>query len=340
MAKRRHSTALFEVITKPQAFQRATERRAPQPGFLTTAAEWIKRHVQSAPKTRAAVSPNGKAVDAESVENVAAMMLTAPTRKPAMSDPVESRSVAREHAFTPIARELPPACQPMDDYEDDELDDEFAHTVAVAVDPDQRQISVKMSYTAAVVGGMSLALVVGLAIIAAQRFSRGSSPLLAQTTTDKLREGPAHPEVLEPQRRVLTGSPNGQPQVARTNSSAPVPPKAPVESRSLSSMTTGDGKRYVNLNYVIIQSYHPAEEKMAQEAAAMLNKEGVACTVEKGVKGYQAITVVGLQGFDKISTVAYRSYTDHILQISKKLTSNNHSYKALTPVAKKWDRQE
>src|SRR5947209_6818978 len=45
MAKRKRSTALFEVITKPQPYTRIGKRSAPCEGLLSGAGKWLKRRL-------------------------------------------------------------------------------------------------------------------------------------------------------------------------------------------------------------------------------------------------------------------------------------------------------
>ena len=329
MAKRKHSTALFEVITKPQSYTRPRPRSTQAEGLLGIAGQWWKRHFQAGPSV-----PSTPLVLSTQTKPVASRL---PERKSveASEDMLSHESYLKTYESPADSRD--DRAMRFVDHNDDDARDGAMQTVAVAMDPEQRKISVHMSYTAALVGGVGLAMVVGLAIIAGQRITRSNVPLLAQTTTEHVRQGPIHPEVMDPARRTLANSEIATPQTGRSNTGTGIP-KQTAESRvnALSTMPH-DGKRYLGLNYVIIQSYHSAEEKMAIEAAAFLNKEGVNCTVETGVKGYQAITVVGLQSFDKISTPAFKSYIARILQVSGKLTANSRSYKAFSPVPKKWE---
>ena len=59
------------------------------------------------------------------------------------------------------------------------------------------------------------------------------------------------------------------------------------------------GARIVNIHYVLMQSYF--EEKTADKARDFLAKNGIPCTIERGVKGWRAdfYQVIGLQGFTR-----------------------------------------
>jgi hypothetical protein len=328
MAKRKHSRALFEVISKSNQYARPAQRR--RTGLLASARRWL-----------------GGARDGN--------LATAPV--PAATAPLAARAASRieplleapapepQRAFEPepVAEIAPPSP------EYPELDaGPRPENLAVNVDPERRQIALRMSYTMAIVGGFAVVVIVALSIIVGQHLNRSGVPLLAQTTTDELRKGPAHREVLDPPRRTGTYAPpasSSSPEVTQVQPNRPTAnggsagenrPATPAAPPSVA----GDGKRYISLNYVIVQSYPESERKMAEEACAFLNKEGVSCTIETGVKGYLPITVVGLQGFDKQSSPAFKAYVQRIQQLSGKYTVSNRSYKAFTPVAKKWDKQD
>ena len=321
MAKRKHSTALFEVITQSTRYSRPNSRpqepRPFSPGFFANAKEWVKQH-----------SP-------------VKVLANHPSPAPLASHEVICTD-APPHSLT---ADVPAPIAPTPDAYDSEQSppekDLYAQPVAMAVDPENRQIALRMSYSAAFIAVASVLLIVGLSLVIGQHLSRGGVPLLAQTTTAELLKNAPHPEVLEPPRR---SSPNSRGN-SETSLLHPAPPlnggnQSGNESHSPSPTAAEDGKRYIGRNYIIVQSYPFAEEKMAKEAAAFLNKEGVNCTIETGVKGYLPITVVGLQGFDKQSSPACKDNILRIQKISAKYTSNSRSYKAFAPVAKKWDKQD
>lgn len=326
MAKRKHSTALFEVITQSTRYSKASSR-PPEPrplslGLFATAKEWFRRRNPARPVENAGqpAMMNPAPVAAHAVTGIEPPLLTLPADGTA-----PMASMPESYASEQSSQEQ----------------DLYAQPVAMAVDPENRQIALRMSYSAAFIAVASVVLIVGLSLVIGQHLSRGGVPLLAQTTTAELLKNPPHPEVLEPLRRT---SPNSRGN-ADTSLLHPAPPVAGEnpsgnEPHSASPTVAGDGKRYIGLNYIIVQSYPLAEEKMAKEAAAFLNKEGINCTIETGVKGYLPITVVGLQGFDKQSSLAFKDHKLRIQQLSTKYTSNSRSYKAFAPVAKKWDKQD
>lgn len=322
MAKRKHSTALFEVITKGQPYAKPRQPKARSGGLLTAARGWFKKQVsttpQAPPVSVAASSPPITSALAPALPT-AAIALPEGALTLVQTPPEDSASPEMHDSGAFDDSDFPPA------------------KVTMALDHQSRRISLHMTYTSALMAAAAVVVIVGLTIIVLQHTSRNSALLLAEKTSDKIREGPAHRDVLDVPRRALASqvSTGGSEPPATASGTHVVPDnRAPVPS------VAGDGKRYIGLNYVIVQSYPLAEEKMAKEAAALLNKEGVSCTVETGVKGYLPLTVVGLQGFDKQSSPAFKAYVQKIQQISAKANSGTHSYKAFAPVAKKWDKQD
>lgn len=323
MAKRKRSTALFEVITKPQPYARANDRPRAGTKLVASAGQWLKKQLHADPAPRAALPVTVPA---------APMQAAAPSAFVAAQPTLTLVQTPPEHIAAA------PQLEDADEWHGSHESTPSLAKVSVAVDYEARQISLRMSYTTALIAAAALFIAVGLSVLLVQHFGRHGDLLLAEKTTDKIRSGPPHSDVLSIQRfpstpvtsiNVIEGtSPNG---TSPTNAPGP-------DNRSAPPSVAGDGKRYIGLNYVIVQSYPVAEEKMAKEAAALLNKEGISCTIETGVKGYLPITVVGLQGFDRQSSAPFKAYVQRIQQISAKLTTGNHSYKAFAPVAKKWDK--
>jgi hypothetical protein len=325
--KRKHSRALFEVISKSQNHGRpsvANGDRLHRRGFFSAARLWLSGGERGSLTTTRIATPAAPVADAAP----AAALTPAPV-------------VAEALMEEPHDQEIAP------DYPELEAG-ERAQNLAVAVDADRRQIALRMSYTVAIVGGFAVVVVVILAIMVGQRLNHGGAPLLAQTTTDELRKGPAHREVLDPPRRsstVITGPSSTVDAASTARSGNPRPTggaqgegqqQQPAQTPA-SSAAPADGKRYLNYNYVIVQGYAESQMKMAEEARDFLNREGVPCTVEKDVRGFSKITVVGLEGFERKSAPEVAAYCQRIKQLSTKYVGNNpRSYKAFDPVVVKW----
>ena len=98
-------------------------------------------------------------------------------------------------------------------------------------------------------------------------------------------------------------------------------------------------QRSVNLNYVVAQSY--PDEKSANDAQDAFIKAGVGCTIEQKLRGLNPswYSVVGTQGFARVSTDDYKTYVDKLRQISQQFAQGKRSFKAFDPMPYKWDRQ-
>jgi hypothetical protein len=345
--KRKRPTALFEVITKSRQYHRAKPPSQPRVGVLALVRRWLKRVPGSSAEPAVATGTAAHRIAALEVSRLDLPPVEAEHSHDATEEaaivaaaPVESQVDVCVHESHEIE-----AAEPAPEYPD-LLAGEPPQNLAVAVDPERRQISLRMSYTVAIVAGFAVVVIVALSIIVGQHLNRSGVPLLAQTTTDELRKQPPHREVLDPIRHINGGAaaantdrtdvPQARSLAASATADGPqaAPPASPLPS------IASDGKRLIGVNYVIIQGYPESERKMAEEAAAFLNKEGVSCTVETGVKGYMALTVVGLQGFDKQSSPTMKAYLERIKQLSNKYAANNRSFKAFAPTAKKWDKQD
>jgi hypothetical protein len=337
MAKRKHSTALFEVIKHAPHYARPKAHASEGKGVLAVARRWLK----ASPQQASAVAPPDS--------DLPVRALAAPVVPRVDVEPLEEAPPAaigfEDHALA-LAGSAAAA-----DFGDLTAPPP-AQNLHVAVDPERRQIALRLSYTAAMIGGFALLVIVALCVMVGQHFRGNGAPLLAQSTTADLRKGLPHRDVMTVPRRSLAPISSDTPQGQGPTAQGPAHPAGnalaerrgaapPAATDSQASPTAaGDGKRYIGLNYVIVQSYPEAERKMADDAAAFLNREGVSCTVETGVKGYLAVTVVGLQGFDRQSSPAFKSYVQRIQQLSTKYATGTRSYKAFTPVAKKWDKQD
>jgi hypothetical protein len=338
--KRKHSRALFEVISKSQNHARrpaVNGDRLRRRGFFSAARLWLGGNGGGAVGEGAGITSTGRVggpgagagaapVDADTAGVPAAVVVAEPIVEEAREDGGAYDAPAAARADYP------------------ELDaGERAQNLAVAVDPDRRQIALRMSYTVAIVGGFAVVVVVILSVMVGQRLNRGGSPLLAQTTTDELRKGPAHREVLDPPRRStpIAGTGGADASSPRQNPRPAGGGGGQSDGQQQQSQqptaAPADGKRYLNYNYVIIQGYAETQMKMAEEARDFLNREGVPCTVEKDVKNFAKITVVGLEGFERKSAPEVAAYCQRIKQLSSKYVGDkNRSYKAFDPVVVKW----
>jgi hypothetical protein len=96
--------------------------------------------------------------------------------------------------------------------------------------------------------------------------------------------------------------------------------KAPV----VEQQPQAPGKRVINMNYVVIQSYQ--NEKLAEEAAEFLKKNGIDCTVVDGLPRWSKWpTVVGMKPFPprSSSTAAYEAYVTQIKDVGLKFAGKS-----------------
>jgi len=209
--------------------------------------------------------------------------------------------------------------------------------VDVQLDPDRQLISFKLTYTSALVSTFAVLVVVVLAYVIGRHMSRGPAAALGGPSTEQIRQGPVQPNVLNLAPRGGAAAPavDAEPGSASgTNIAAPSPRQVAAPPPAV---TTTPGKRTVGLNYVIIQSY--PDEAGAVEAVKMLAENGVAATIEKGLRGYTSNwhTVVSADGFARINSREFEGYLKRIDQISDKFAGRK-SFKAFKPIGYKWDR--
>ena len=69
--------------------------------------------------------------------------------------------------------------------------------IGMSVDPDRQVVSLRFSYTGALVSAFSLVVLIALAYHVGRQTSHRPMPALAEQTTEELRNGPAYAEVLD-----------------------------------------------------------------------------------------------------------------------------------------------
>jgi hypothetical protein len=303
MAKRKHAAALFEVIKQGKPAGRTTA----VPGALITPKWWFKR---AGPRASAPASAG------------------AATEAPAFPG---SAAVPRGTTAAPEAQEAPAAAM-------------RASGVDVSIDAERQRISLRMSYTSAAIACFALVVVLGLAFVIGRHMTRGPAPADGSTDIARLLSGPADRSVLDVPRTAAnpvpsdsdSASTNTTPPTGNTSDAvAPQPPDAGPGS----GVVVRGAERQIGLNYLIIQSYPPAEKKMADDALALLYSNGVGATIETGLVS-DWYSVVGTDGFAHTdSSPEFRSYLAKIAQISRKASAGKQSFKAFDdPYPKKWDR--
>jgi hypothetical protein len=110
------------------------------------------------------------------------------------------------------------------------------------------------------------------------------------------------------------------------------------EPRGPANLMVSDHRRTVGLQYVVIQSYPPEEEKFAKAAVDLLNSNGVLCTLETGIPyAPRWICVVGIDGFTRVrNSPEYDVYIAKIKQIEAKAGGTSKFLKKFDPKPYPW----
>lgn len=207
----------------------------------------------------------------------------------------------------------------------------------VCVDPEQRQIGLRLTYTAVAIIGLALVTAIATAYMAGQKSIIGWSPrpVADAMTSDERQQEPANPSVLD-----LSSAGRNEPVAQRTSRIEASVTSTGAPAPSSAAQAVRNRKRMEGLNYVIVQSY-PGRE-MAAEAVEMLAQNGVDATVEKSLPGWSTgktswYSVVGVDGFSRLSTAEYRAYVAKINELSKKF-AKDQKFKEFQPTAYKWKK--
>jgi hypothetical protein len=229
-------------------------------------------------------------------------------------------------------------------------------SVAVSVDPKSQLISLRLSYTSALIGGFAFLILIALAILIGKTLSRGPTPAIATTDTKTLRQNPPTPGVMKVGRRApetetrgIAGANDteGASQGARPTagvSTGTRNPQRPAynDPQPPATFFTDDPKRQQGLNYAIVQSYPNRET--AAKAAEFLTKNGVPCTVERDLPRWplpwkEGCAVVGIRGFGKTrDNPELEAYKRTIEDLSNKFAGGRARFNAFDPRMYQWDK--
>jgi hypothetical protein len=203
--------------------------------------------------------------------------------------------------------------------------------LSTQIDPWLRQLKQQLAPHAPIFAGVIAASIVIGGVTIARHVTKASNLAGAELASlQQIRQQAPRPGVLEVAVQTHPISPqpdedaaaNAGPSDTLAQSADAVLPPAP---------------RQVNLNYVLVQSY--GDERTADEARDFLNKNGIPCTIERGVKNWRKdfYLVVGLQGFARISGPDYAAYRTRIESLSAQFAAHS-SYRGFAPQAVKWER--
>jgi hypothetical protein len=320
MAKGKHATALFEVMSKTKL---ANGKSATTPsGGIPTPKWWFN----SKNRTGVKVLPPEETLDVPEDEAPDPDLDTpSPRPSPVMAPQmISSIDVSEANSAAPAPRVQP---------------------VAVSVDPEHQQISLRLSYTSALIGGFGLFIALGLAVLIGKSLTRGPSPAIADVSTEILKRNPPTPGVMNVARRSDVGGTNDSVEGPRPTSpsTGTHPPHGTfVEPHPPATFVSEDAHRSNGLNYAIIQSY--PDKETADKAADFLTKNGIGCTVEKKLPNWplpwaDGCVVVGIRGYAKVTNnPSLEAYKKSIMDVSAKFTTGRARFSGFSPSMYLWKK--
>jgi hypothetical protein len=332
MAKGKHSPALFEVVHGKKRFDKSA-------AVLRTPNWWFKgRH-------RGPVAPVLDAGEAPAFADEADPTqrgLPSPTadREPEPDPaPAEYESAVDED---PTAFAMP---QPR----------RRNSAFQFVVDRDRQELFFRVRFTAAIVGGFALIVVIALAYMGGRHLGRGPSTALATQSSEEVAVGPVEKRVLDvgtrsgavgantaPNPGLGTGGVSSQPAPQRPYEATIVPTTLTPNARQPGPSTPTkppdfeNGRRIVGKQYIVIQAYPRESKKEADEARDFLLKNNVSCTVEKTLPGWNGWnTIVSTQGFDRASGPEFEAFMTRLVKLGE-VFAGKSAWKRFEPTAVRW----
>jgi hypothetical protein len=208
----------------------------------------------------------------------------------------------------------------------------------ICLDPHRREIRLQLSYASAIICVLALVTAIAGAFMAGEKAAPRWGLAIAPMSSDQRKKLPPQPYLAD-----LSGLRRSASEATDAREPPEATAPATVQAKGAAGLVVQDRKRTVGLNYVIIQSY--PEEKMATEAMDLLTKNGIECTVEKGLPGWKTAkttwySVVGVYGFSRVhSCPEYEAYVRKVKEIGEKLAGSKKSFKAFDPTPLKWGKQ-
>ncbi|MGB7157448.1 MAG: hypothetical protein WBD40_05245 [Tepidisphaeraceae bacterium] len=235
-----------------------------------------------------------------------------------------------------------PATQPIDYMPAVPGSDPTARPVDMKVNPDRQEISFRLTYNSAIVGGFALVVLIGLTYLIGRKMSSGpTAAVAAVASTSDIRKGKPQPTVLDLQaaaRNATTSIAPDRDESAHVFDPTPARPAAPANGNAAQTTVVDDNpNRSIGLNYVVIQSFRYEQKDLADEAVKQLQEAGIGATVVKDVPGWAGwYSVVGTRGFDRTkSNPQYDAYVASIMDVSPKFAGKS-KWKSFAPQPKKW----
>lgn len=316
MAKRKRTTALFDVIHSSRAsVAAATHKRWWWP-VGPRAAIKPYRNLDRGLVSASAIASVGPSAPAPAGSPTPPPPVIPPTMAPTMSA-ATSPPASGFGRPAPLVVPSPAGLSPVD----------------VHVDHSRKRITMNFSYRSAIIVASSCVAGIVLAYIIGSHMSGGPAPVIAAgTSTAELRAGPAHPEALNVTAPSNSGAAMNQtsPATGSPGASSLSPTTAPSQLYSFI-----DNPRVIGRQYVLVQSY--PDRVSADAVAKMLSSNNIPCTVESNIPGWvNWYSVVGQTGFDRIrNNIAFDHYMKSIMLRSAQFAGNS-KFKRFQPIAISW----
>lgn len=322
MAKGKKAAALFEVIHLAKKGPEKTPS-----GALSTPKWWFKGRSPSTPaaehtqtpieESRAPEAPTlTPSVKDESTGSAETVASQAPEhdeeREHVRYEPPAPIHAPREEIGSPPRRSL---------------------GARIGLDRPQQLLNFKLTYTTAGIAAFALVVVVLVSFVVGRQLSGGPQRAGASASIDQLRAGPSFPDVLK-----VSGSGGTSQEIDEPASSDSTAARqaVPTQDKPVTPAPGERVQRIVGMQYVVVQSY--PDEEDAKQAADILTKSGVRCTVERGLPGWGSswYSVVGATGFARTRNAPeYDSYIKAILDVNKQFAGSS-KFKKFNPMPIGW----
>ena len=360
------STAAASLLKSPLFWFKGRSAHEEVAGKIARPTAPVKREfrspdIQSSPAERPLAGTAGPIpIDASDEASVHVSAPPAPAYRPAVAE--YARQVRQEIAAqeTPAAEQFfakptyPASLGSMksaasaslieDDHAADHRNGDFrSGKPEISIDRDRRQISLRLSYNAAIIAAFAVVVACGLA------FLIGSAGKAKSTSVAESAPQPGVMDVPTEKRGVIANtqqlpSHSDTPLRGGTGSGDDVRANA-VTDHSQTGIDTGgqpiplptNVKRVVGLQYVVVFS-SPSQQEV-DTFVKFLADNGVAATGERALPGYSAAwySVVGTKSFEHISkNPQYDVYIANLIKLSKKYSQQTQKFVGGKPAAYTW----
>jgi hypothetical protein len=224
-------------------------------------------------------------------------------------------------------------------------------TVAAAIErvklnSDRHEISLRVSYTHAIIAGFSVVVVVALSYLVGRHISGPPAPVNSASSA-QLQQGPVQGEVMEvstPQRASFAETPQAAvPEPALAAAQVASASSGPDVSTAPPTRIVDDAQRISGMQYMVVQSYPQQEEALARAAVDALQQNSIEATMIKGLRGYVGpnwYAVVGTRGFERtLNSPEYDDYLRKVMDVSNRF-AGTAKFKRFEPRIYTWRPQQ